>query len=255
MARPPQKTPSQCPACGFSQLEPPRLISTYCRSCGEHYDVSAPSGGHPSTLPPLPAPAGQPHTQVRCFQCGTDHSVSVRARCTICPGCNRAIELEDVTFLSPASRQVDTRGQLRIGPDGCLSSSWIVCGSARIQGRIVGRLISLGEVHVATNEVCACHITAPTIVIEKNRRPIFSHPLHTQRLVVFGCLTGVVHCQGTVHVRRGGRLEADVHARSVTVEKGGVLLGSCRVDRGAATSPSVASAESTSWPGALCPAL
>jgi len=255
MARIPQKTPSQCPACGYSQLEPPRLISTYCRSCGGHYEVAKQARGTQAALPPLPSPARQQTAQVHCFQCGASHPVSARARCTICPGCNTSIELEDVTFLSPASRRVDTRGKLRIGPDGCLSSSWIVCGSARIQGRIVGRLISLGEVHVATNEACVCHITAPTIVIEKNCRPTFTQALHTQRLVVYGCLTGVVHCQGTVHVCRGGRLEAEVQARSVTVEKGGVLLGSCRVN-GTSTIPETSSsASSNGWAGALCPAV
>ena len=34
MHRLPQKARFQCPGCGFFQLEPPDLISTYCRSCG-----------------------------------------------------------------------------------------------------------------------------------------------------------------------------------------------------------------------------
>jgi len=229
MSRPPRKIPSQCPRCGFSQPEPPHLISTYCRSCGDHYEVR---GRHPEppALPPLPPPPREASIQVSCYKCGSGHRASTLAWNTLCPSCNAAIELEDLVFDAPASRPVDTRGRLIIGPHGSLSSSWIVCGSAWIQGRIAGRMISAGEVRIGTNEVCACHMTAPLITVEKNRHPTFTHQLQTQRLEVFGCLTGIIRCQGTVHVRRGGRLEAEVHARSVTVEKGGALLGECRVD-------------------------
>jgi len=251
MARTPQKTPFRCPGCGFSQMEPPHLISTYCRSCGGHYEVANRSSSEP-VLPPLPDL--RPDAKKRgilCHKCGTTHPASSHARSTLCPCCNAAIDLTDVTFLSPASLRVDTRGKLLIGPGASLSSSLTICGSAHIQGRIIGRLVSEGVVQVGTNEVCACDITAPVIVIEKNKRPTFTYPLHTERLVVFGCLTGIVHCRGVVHVRRGGRLEAEIHAKAVTVDKGGVLLGDCRVSGATTQAPSI-NAWPASWPDSLC---
>lgn len=251
MSRLPRKVPSQCPRCGFSQPEPAHLISTYCRSCGEYYEVGAGRTERPA-LPPLPLAPREPSVEVHCYRCGAGHRASAKARNTLCPQCSAAIDLEDVVFDSPASRAVDTRGRLIIGPHGALSSSWIVCGSASIRGRIVGRMVSTGEVRIGTSEVCSCQMSAPLIVVEKRCHPTFTHPLQTQRLEVFGCLKGIIHCEGTVHVRRGGRLEAEVHARSVTVEKGGALLGDCRVDGRLGTesdhSPSAA------WPPPLCAA-
>ncbi len=251
MARLPQKTPFRCPGCGFVQLEPPHLISTYCRSCGDYYEVGRPD----SKKPPHPAPVSSKNRGVHCHRCGNSHLVSAHARSTLCPSCNSAIELEDITFLLPASRTVDTRGRLTIGPSGSLSSSWIICGSAHIAGNIVGLFRSEGEVRLATNHSCACQITAPTVVIEKNARSSFTLPVETDHLVVWGHLTGIVHCRGVVHVRRGGRLEADVHARSVTVEKGGALLGTCHVD---VTQPEPPREKtplpSDPWPARLCPA-
>jgi cytoskeletal protein CcmA (bactofilin family) len=148
---------------------------------------------------------------------------------TICPGCNAAIELTDMRFLSPASRAVDIRGHLHIGPDGSLSSSWIVCGSALIEGLVVGVLRCEGEVHLATKRRCVCRITAAAAVIERDARVVLTLPLETDHLEVCGHLHGIIHCKGDVHVRRGGRLEAEVHARAVKVEKGGALLGACHV--------------------------
>lgn len=223
----PQKVRFQCPGCGFSQLEPPRLISTYCRSCGEYYEIRKPVCGKAA-----PGVSASPSEKlaILCYRCGMTHQVSAHSVNTLCPGCNSAIELQDMTILSAASRQVDTRGKLTIGPAGSLSSSWMICGSADIQGRIVGVLRSQGEVHLATSRVCACQITAPSVVIEKNARASFTLPLEAGQLDVRGHLTGIVHCRGVVYVRRGGRLEAEVHARSVRVEKGGALLGACHID-------------------------
>jgi len=252
MARIPQKTPFRCPGCGFSQMEPPHLISTYCRSCGGHYEVAG-SAISEAALPPLPHLRTDANRRsIFCHKCGSSHPVSSHARSTLCPCCNASIDLADVTFHSPASLRVDTRGKLLIGPEASLSSSLTICGSAHIQGRIIGRLVSEGEVRIGTNEVCACDITAPVIVIEKNKRPTFTYPLRTERLVVFGCLTGIVHCRGVVHVRRGGRLEAEIHAKAVTVDKGGILLGDCRVS-GNSTKPAITGdAWPAGWPDSLC---
>ncbi|MEI6278377.1 MAG: polymer-forming cytoskeletal protein [Verrucomicrobiae bacterium] len=248
MARGLQKTPFRCPACGFSQIEPAGLISTFCRSCGEHFQIVR-NAGRPPVLPPLPPASTATKRTVFCHKCRTSHPVSTSAQSTICPACGAGIELGDLSFSSPASRPVDIRGKLTIGPAGSLSSSWIICGAARIQGRIIGRLIAEGEVRVATSQTCACHITAPLIVIEKRASPVFLYPLQTERLVVFGRLTGIVHCGGVVHVERGGRLDAEVHARSVIVDKGGSLVGDCRVaDADRTDSPGL------SWTGHLCPA-
>ncbi|MCX6970908.1 MAG: polymer-forming cytoskeletal protein [Verrucomicrobia bacterium] len=256
MPRLPQKAKFQCPCCGFSQLEPPHLISTYCQSCGEYYEVRACA---PSKLPPLPpAPPASEKRAVLCHRCGNTHGVSPHAVNTLCPGCNAAIELGDITILTSASCRVDTRGKLTIGASGSLSSSWMVCGSADIQGRIVGVLRSEGEVHLSTSRICACQITAPSVFIEKNARASFTLPLETGHLEVRGHLTGIVHCRGIVHVRRGGRLEAEVHARSVRVEKGGALLGTCHVDCTQPDEPAKAAAsirDETLWSGQMAAAV
>lgn len=256
MSRLPQKTPFRCPGCGFVQLEPPRLISTYCQSCGDYYEI-----GKEVIADPEPGQRAiySERRPVHCHRCGSTHSVSPHAINTICPCCNSSIALEDLTFHLSASRPVDTRGKLTIGPDGSLSSSWIICGSAYIEGRIVGLMHSEGDVHLATKSICACQIIAPTIFIDKNAHASFTLPVETERLVVRGQLTGIVHCRGVVHVQRGGRLEAEVHARSVTVERGGSLLGSCHVDvsqPGETGKGRLGDLQRDSlWPTPLCPAF
>lgn len=251
MHRLPQKANFQCPGCGFSQLEPRHLISTYCQSCGEYYEVRQ----HTPPPPELP-PASRNPRAVACHRCGVTHHVSEQATNTMCPGCNAAIELGDMKVSGPTARPVDIRGRLTITPSGSLSSSWIICGAADVHGRIVGILHSEGRIRISHGGICACQITAPTILIERQARATFTHPIETEHLEVSGHLAGIIHCRGDVHVRRGGRLEAEVYARSVRVEKGGALLGTCHVN--ATQSPELASKivspKSPMWELPLCPA-
>ena len=252
MSRLPQKARFECPSCGSFQLEPYNLISTYCRACGDYYEVGAKA---PAKQVPFPSSSSGKRS-VLCYRCEKKHHVSPRSVNTLCPWCNSAIELGDMEILSPVSRQVDIRGELRIGSAGSLSSSWIVCGSADIEGVIVGRLRSEGEVHMETSGVCACKIEAPSVIIGRKARASFTLPLETGHLEVRGHLTGIVHCRGIVHVCRGGRLEAEVYARSVKVDKGGALLGTCHVDGAQPEEPGnqlSTSPQSTLWPELLCP--
>jgi cytoskeletal protein CcmA (bactofilin family) len=250
MARTLKKSSFGCPHCGFVQSEPAGLVSTFCRSCGAHYNAPRIAAG-PTPVPSVPPAPAVARQTVSCHHCGCVHEVSRTAWCTICPGCAASIDLLGVSFFSTASRPVDTRGKLVIGPEGCLTTSRAFCGTARILGRIVGSLVAEGEVRIGTNHTCACHITAPVIVIEKNSSPSFTQLLRTDHLIVFGRLTGIVRCRGTVHVRRGGRLEAEVCARSVTVEKGGALLGACRVAVNRENEPLRPDFD---WRASLCPA-
>lgn len=254
MPRLPQKAPFQCPGCGFVQHEPPHLISTYCQSCGDYYEVRSPLR---KIRPGAREAATTGRRPVHCHRCDTVHHVSPSAVNTLCPCCNAAIHLGDFDIPSPASRAVDIRGKLTIGPAGSLSSSWIICGSAHIEGRVIGVLRSEGEVHLATRDACACKISAPSVWIEKHARASFTLPLETSHLEVRGHLAGIVHCRGIVHVRRGGRLEAEVYARSVRVEKGGALLGVCHIDgtQPLDSTPHPASeTASVPLPARLCPA-
>ncbi len=227
-----KKKPFQCPKCAFVQLEPPHLISTYCRACGDYYEVPRVSGASkPSVLPGLPL-TKQSRRDVVCHRCGTTHSTSRKTRITMCPGCNASISLEDEEFLGPASRPVDTRGHLHVGPQGCLTSSWIICGTARIEGRVSGKLLGEGEVVLAARQLLVCHVTAPSVVIDKHARTSLPVPVCSDALIVRGHLAAPIRCRGRVHVMRGGRLTGEVHARSVAVERGGVLEGDCFVDPG-----------------------
>lgn len=231
MAKPPRKSLSRCPDCGHEQPEPRELISTFCRACGNFYQTARAIPAVPvePPVPPLPPGDRQTRRPVACHRCGTSHPVSTAARNTICPGCSTCIDLQDLSILSPSSQPLDTRGRLFIGTEGSLSNSWMVCGSARIEGTVRGVLRSEGPVVLATPQPCHIQLIAPSVVVERNATIRLTGPLETGSLVVRGRFSGTVNCRGTIHVARGGCLEADIFARSIIVEKGGLFRGGCQV--------------------------
>jgi cytoskeletal protein CcmA (bactofilin family) len=230
----PRKAPSRCPHCGFVQDEPERLISTYCRGCGSYYKVSPPSAvlvrysnqvraRIRRRLPKIPP------RQVRCYHCGQAHEVSGRARTTLCPECNAAIELSDVTISSSTTRPIDTRGNLIITPSGFISSALTVCHEALIAGRVSGTLVCETVVRLIYSGRLSCQMKTKSMIIEKESHVELSYPIETNELVVYGQAVGNFECAGRIWIDKGAVIEGRIAAHSVVVERGGVLLAESSV--------------------------
>ena len=228
----PPKSPFRCPVCGFVQLEPPHLISTNCRSCGAHYEVSKSAQVTASGTTELPSFSGKKQDAgkpVHCLKCGRTHNVSNKAQSTICPGCYAPIELIDVSITAHSSRAVDTRGHLKITSKGSLSNSWIVCGTARIEGSFNGHLRCEGEARFSMQKNCTGSISAGCVLVEKKTVLECAHPIDADRVIVEGTLNGTIKCRGIVQVGKSGKLEGPVEALAMVVEKGGIYYGECRI--------------------------
>ena len=228
MPEAPRKAPFACPECGHVQQESTHLVSTCCRACGCYYEVRA-AGGR---KPPAPRPRQAPRVQrtVKCHRCGETHEVSSHSQNTICPGCNAAIEFEDIVVSSNVSRPVDTRGKLVIEPPGNLNNTLTICGEAAIWGKISGVLRCEGTVRLHTVGKLNCRITANAVVIERDARIEFAHIVECATLEVLGAAAGRFQCARSVKVGKGGLLEGRFHARSIVVDGGGSLLAESSVD-------------------------
>ena len=180
----PRKAPFRCPHCGFIQEEPEDLISTYCRSCGSHYEVTAASTNRRFSSrfrrahdPIWNQPSILPDRKIFCHRCGKAHTVSDHAKTTFCPFCNTAIDLCDITISSITSRPIDIRGDLSITPSGYVCSALTVCSAASIAGRISGALICEDTLRLSCSERLSCQVSARFLVIEERARLELTCPI------------------------------------------------------------------------------
>ena len=271
----PPRTPTKavsCPKCGASQQESPGVISTFCRSCGHHFELGdkplAPAKskqvGWKEKLTPLATrlePLGrralrvaepwllryEPQIEkvrefyhrwrppefkrIRCHECARIHEVPRLAASTSCPNCNAHIDLYDVIVEKRVSRVVRTRGNLVIKKFGYLNNQITICGQADIGGGAAGKIVCDGETKIRTSGRLNCEIGSRRVRIEKGADVIVAHPIRVRDMVVHGKVTARIYCNGTLRILKRGFLRGEVYARSIMVDKGGLLQAELNISR------------------------
>lgn len=169
--------------------------------------------------------------RVRCHECGRIHEVPRLAASTSCPNCNAHIELHDVLVEKRMTRVVRTRGTLTIKKFGYLNNQLTICGSADIGGGAAGRIFCDGEARIRTNGRLNCEIGARRVRVEKGADVVVAHPIRVHDMVVRGKLTARIYCNGTLRILKRGFLRGEIHARSIIVDKGGLLQAELNIGR------------------------
>ena len=267
-----------CPHCGGTQQESAGVNSTFSRSCGQHYTIGgksstfvASSAGSPKLpailhkLEPVTARLlvwvepwilrNQPaidkvreliarwrppeFRRVRCHQCGRIHEAPYLAASTECPNCHTHIDLSDVLVEKRLARVVCTRGKLTIKKFGYLNNQTTICGSADIGGGAAGKLFCDGETKIRTVGRLNCEIGSRRVRVEKGADVVVAHPIRVHDMIVQGKLTARVYCNGTLRILKRGFLKGEVHARSISVDKGGLLQAELNIGHFDELDPSV----------------
>ena len=85
---------------------------------------------------------------IRCYLCGRSFEVSAKAMSSTCPGCNRAIKIEDVIVKSYVPViELQTCGKIKVTKRGRVAAKHIQCGDGiDCEGSIDGRVETEGEV-------------------------------------------------------------------------------------------------------------
>ena len=252
MAKPaPAKVSVDCPHCGFKQLEYVAAKSTMCRQCGSSYAPSAPK---PEAKPKLFAKSEpvavdtaslfgkfeglwtrKSNFAVECFECKAKQEVTGTASSTICPACSAHIDLQDYKITTSFSRTIRTQGTVHLTAKGDLSSSSVVCRSALIEGKLRGNLQCSDSATINFNGKIPGRLTAHHVVIERKADVQFFRRLRVGNIEIRGRMTGEIVAESEVAIEKGGSLDGDVTARSISVEKGGLFSGPLIIGQGALT--------------------
>jgi cytoskeletal protein CcmA (bactofilin family)/transcription elongation factor Elf1 len=169
--------------------------------------------------------------RVRCHECGRIHEVPRLASSTSCPNCNAHIDLYDVLIEKRVSRVVRTRGDLVIKKFGYLNNQLTICGNADIGGGAAGKIFCDGETRIRTAGRLNCEIGSRRVRVEKGADVIIAHPIRVHDMVVRGKVTARIYCNGTLRILKRGFLKGEVHARSIMVDKGGLLQAELNIGR------------------------
>jgi len=171
------------------------------------------------------------YKRCRCHECGRQHDVPWVATSTSCPNCNAHIDLQDVIIDKRVSRVIRTRGTLTIKKFGYLNNQVTICGQADIGGGAAGKLFCDGETKIRTTGRLNCEIGSRRVRIEKGADVIVANPIRVHDMIVRGKVTARIYCNGTLRILNRGFLRGEVHARSIMVDKGGLLQAELNIGR------------------------
>ncbi|MEA3211947.1 MAG: hypothetical protein QOE70_5004 [Chthoniobacter sp.] len=230
--RQPEKISADCPHCGFSQLESPYAKSTFCRKCGQHYNIEKALGKDvesvkgPSIFDKLSKlVSGEKIRKCRCFSCGHGQEVSSSAQSSLCPSCGSYIDLRDLKIAGPFGRSIQTQGEVYITSKGELTSAKVSCGTAVVEGKLRGTLVCTGTARVKAHGKLLGAIEAYHLLIEKRCDVEFVRTLKAHTAEINGRISARIMCEHGLTINKGGYLEGTVYAKTITVEKGGMFTG------------------------------
>ncbi len=219
--------------------------STLCRQCGKHFVIATQpaepkakvvsEGGGGAGLSLRQRFEGmwnRPRiTSVACFDCGTRQELNSAASSTICPSCSVHMDLRDYKINGSFSRSIRTHGEVHITSSGDLSSSSVVCRAAVIDGKLRGSLQCAERAEFRATGKVQGKLIAPEVLIGKKANVQFFRQLQVGSIEIRGTMSGEILAETVVTIRAAGRLEGNVVARSINVEKGGTFSGQLVIGR------------------------
>lgn len=227
-----EKISADCPHCGFTQLESPYAKSTFCRKCGEHFNIEklllkeSDSLKGPSLFDKVSKLiVGEKIREVSCFSCGTRQEVSSAAQSSLCPSCGSYIDIRDFKIAGTFGRSIQTQGAVAITSKGDVASARIACREALVEGKMRGVLACTGVVRVKLHGKLMATIESQHLVVEKRADVEFVRPVRVQSMEIHGKASARIVCDGLVTIHKGGRFDGTIYARAVNFERGGYFTG------------------------------
>jgi cytoskeletal protein CcmA (bactofilin family) len=219
-------------------MEPAKVISTYCRSCGEHYEIYDPplidwKGAlkrhwrdfkelHIDPPPPRPR-------WVSCQECGHHQQVTEAARSTICPACGRYMPLGDIIVTTTYSRSIKTRQRVIVRPGAFLESCKVISYGVEVYGLAYSNFECNGEVIVREGGKLGGIIRCSRLTVERGANVEHVNHVEARHLHIdSNAETRNMRAQ-RITVGPNGRLYGPIHAESFNVEEGGHFEGQLNI--------------------------
>lgn len=227
----------ECPHCAARQNESVFAKTTFCRKCGEHFDLETknlpvPLGAEaPSLLSRITRIFQREKIRtIHCFDCKGKQQISSFAKSSFCTHCGGYIDLRDFKIIGNFSRSIQTQGLVDIGPKGDVTSSKIGCANGILRGKLHGNLLCTGTLRVKTKNRIMGGIDVENLVIEKRSEVEFVRMIKAVTVEINGKTSARITAD-KVKITKSGILEGTVYAKSISVDKGGIFRGELVIGR------------------------
>lgn len=231
------------------------VISTLCRSCGQHMNVrdgspvirpkhatrlaspGKPPVQHPSTggnaaaimeKPGKPSVGllrkifqrERPPRPVECYHCHRNFEVVPDAQSSQCPKCGGYISLKDYEIDNDWRRRIQTRGDVMILKEGAITGAMVQCHDLTVLGKLCAPVDCSGILRIRSHGKIVGNVTCRELRIERGAEVEFQGEVRTGTATIDGSVKAQLICTGTITLEKKAHLQGPARAAGMVVKPG-----------------------------------
>ena len=231
------------------------VISTLCRSCGQHMDVRDGKPvirpKHATRLaspgkPPLqyPTTGGGPKVAVKsekrastgflrklfhrerpprsieCYHCSNKFNVVPAAQSSQCPKCGGYISLTDYEIDHAWRRRIQTRGDVKILKEGSIIGVQVQCHDLTVLGKLAAPVDCSGVLRIRSHGKIVGNVSCAELRVERGAEVEFQGDVRAEKAYIDGNVKAQLTCTGTIVLEKKAHLQGLARAGGLVVKAG-----------------------------------
>ncbi|MFD2256684.1 polymer-forming cytoskeletal protein [Luteolibacter algae] len=244
------------------------VISTLCRSCGQHMDVK---DGKPvlrpkyatrlasSSKPPIQHPTiGEASNvskieritpvlrlknffrreivkrEIECYHCQKLFEVVPDAQSSQCPKCGGYISLRDYEVDHAWRRRIQTRGDVTILKGGSINGVHVQCHDLTVLGQLAASVECSGTLKIRSHGKIIGNVRCGELRVERGAIVEFQGDVHAKSAYIDGQVKAQLTCSEKITLEKKAHLQGLARAAGLVVKPGAKHSGVMEVVRGGA---------------------
>ena len=256
-----------CPKCQNEQREPSQVVSTLCRSCGEHMSISDgklverqkyatrlssasnPPLQHASTGGDVLKRKDSPNApqrgflrrlfereavmrEISCYHCSCPLKVSSEALSTQCRKCGGNISLRDYKISQAWRRRIQTRGNVIVLKSGSIIGVKVQCHDLTVHGKLAAAVDCSGVLRIRSHGKIIGNVSCRELRVERGAEVEFQGDVFAKKAYLDGHVRAQLTCTGTITLEKKAHLQGLARAGGLIVKEGAKHTGSMEVVQG-----------------------
>jgi len=243
-----------CPDCSQAQTEPAIVISTICRSCGQHFNIedekpvvrekyvarvaslTKPPREYP-TIAPIVASLLQKKPKqgsflrrffagpgdrkpLDCYHCGHHFEVVAEAQSTQCSSCGGYISLRCFEISDRCQQSIQTRGSVKILKSGSLSGEGLNCQDLIVIGSLAAPVTCSGRLTIRSSGKVPFDVLCKELRVERGAKVEFQGRVRAQSVSIDGQVKANISCENTIVLEKKALLQGIARAAEIITKSG-----------------------------------
>ena len=241
------------------------VISTICRSCGQHMDIKdgkpvvrpkyatrLASSGKPPVQHPSTRPAEKQEAKakngnigllkrflsktpvkrtVKCYHCDRLFEVVQDAQSTQCSKCGGYISLQNYEIDHAWRRRIQTRGNVTVLKGASIVGVHVQCHDLVIFGSLTTSVDCSGKLVIRNSGKIVGMVRCSELRVERGAQVEFQGDVQAQSVYIDGQVKAQITCSGTITLEKKSNLQGVARAAALIVKAGAKHSGSMEVIR------------------------